>query len=211
MDPQRSVFEGLVPAAPSRSAARVCALLGVVTMLTPGFAQAATEAPESWLGLPTPFWAWANLAVFWGLLLYFTLPLVRSFFTRRRAGIKSDLENARRQQAEAEEMRSGLEARLEELAAEMERLGQRSEEEGEKEHRQILEQARAESERILEQTKDEIDNRVAQSKAELTALTARLAAGLAKSRVEQRLSSENRRRIFERNLVRLREREAGGS
>lgn len=190
---------------------KAAGLAGLTWLVVTGpAAGAAVTPPERWLGLPIQVWAWANLVVFWGALFYFAGPALRSFLVRRREGIQADLDNAARQRTEAEEMRSGLEAKLAELEAEMKHLAQRGEEEGEKEHAQILEQAKQEGERILEQTKGEIDNRVAQAHVELKELTARLAAGLARRRVKERLTAEDRRSLFARDLARLKRRGARG-
>lgn len=187
--------------------ARLSAVAGALFLLclSPSVVQAAHAPPEHWLGLPIWVWGWANLVVFWGALIYFAGPALRSFLERRREGIRADLHNARRQRSEAEEMRAGLEQRVEELKGEMDRLIERGEQEGNREREEILEQARRECERVVEQTRDEIDNRVARARVELSQLTTRLAASIAERRISEQLTAEDRRRIFERNLDRLRE------
>lgn len=183
------------------------ALLGGLSgvLASPAWA-AGGDLSESWLGLPRWAWAWGNLIVFWGLLVYFAGPHVRGFFVRRRQRIAEEMALARRQRAEAEEMRASLESQIAGLRDEVDELARRSVAEGERERERILEQAEQERERIVTQTASELEHRVAQARAELTKLTASLAADLARERARSEITPEDRRRIFERNLQRLKER-----
>ncbi len=175
-------------------------------LFAPALAWGSETAATTWLGLPRWVWAWANLAVFWGLLWRFAGPPLTAFLKNRRLAISSDLGRAQQQRTEAAEMTATLGGKIDELRAEMERLLERSEDEGRRERDQVLEQAEQERERLLAQTRAEIDNRVTRAKHELSRLTVDLAGELARERVRARLGPEDRSRIFERNLERLRER-----
>ncbi|HVS15293.1 MAG TPA: hypothetical protein VMV46_15300 [Thermoanaerobaculia bacterium] len=183
-------------------------LAGALLLVAADPAAAAGGGPglsETWFGLPRWVWATLNLLIFWGVLLRFVLPLARNYFVSRGKAIREELALARRQRAEAEGMRDQLARRLAELEAAMAEAAARSEEEGARERERILEQAALDRDKIVQQTGDEIANHLALAKAELVALTAQLAADLARGEVERRITPEDRRRIFERSLRRLEE------
>jgi F-type H+-transporting ATPase subunit b len=185
---------------------RVAALM-VATAFTalanPQAAQAAVEAPTSWLGLPTWVWAWANLFVLWGLLYKFLGPMVRKGLAERKQAISEGIARAAQQHREAEQMSERLESQVAELKAQMDELVARSGEEAELDRQRILEQANAEGQRAAEQARAEIRNRTAQARTELRTYAAQLAADLAAERIAERLTAEDRRRIFDENLHRL--------
>ena len=164
-----------------RLSARVVASSSLVLALVASPALAAGGGPPltaTWLGLPRWVWATLNLVVFWGVLLRIVLPMVRNYLDARGKSIREELELARRQRAEAE---------------------------GQRERERILEQAALDRDKIVQQTGDEITIRLSQAKTELVELTARLAAELAEAEVKRRITPEDRRRIFETSLTRLRE------
>ncbi|HVS62924.1 MAG TPA: hypothetical protein VMT85_05375 [Thermoanaerobaculia bacterium] len=182
------------------------AVIAFVLAAAPAAAAGAGPAlTDTWFGLPRWVWATLNLIVFWGILLRLVLPLVRNYLDTRGKSIREELELARRQRAEAEGMRDQLARELEQLKAEMAAAAAQSEEEGERERQRILEQAAQDRDRIVQQTGEEITNRLSQAKIELVELTARLAAELAEEEVKRRITPEDRRRIFETSLSRLRE------
>jgi len=182
------------------------AVIAIVLAASPAAAAGAGPAlTDTWFGLPRWVWATLNLIVFWGILLRLVLPLVRNYLDTRGKSIREELELARRQRAEAEGMRDQLARELEQLKAEMAAAAAQSEEEGVRERQRILEQAAQDRDRIVQQTGEEITNRLSQAKIELVELTARLAAELAEEEVKRRITPEDRRRIFETSLSRLRE------
>lgn len=191
-----------------RLSARVAAASSLALALAASPALAAGGGPPltaTWLGLPRWVWATLNLVVFWGVLLRIVLPMVRNYLDARGKSIREELELARRQRAEAEGMRDQLARELQQLKAEMALAAAQSEAEGQRERERILEQAALDRDKIVQQTGDEITIRLSQAKTELVELTARLAAELAEAEVKRRITPEDRRRIFETSLTRLRE------
>ena len=85
----------------------------------------------------------------------------------------------------------------------MDALLERAERESEREREEILAEAARERERLAEQARAEIDQRLAQARKELTRHAVALASGLAEERLEKELTREDRRRLFDDNLVRL--------
>lgn len=179
--------------------------IGMVALLAPqsAYAAAGVERPESWLGVPSWVWAWANLFVIWAIILKFLGPPIRKAMVERKQAVEESIKQAKWQREEAKQMSARLEQQVEELKEQMDDLVQRSVKEGEAEHQRILEQAEAEAVRVLDQASSEIRNRTAQARSELRAYAAELAAELASQRVADQLTVEDRRRIFDENLRRF--------
>lgn len=178
--------------------------VGLLLAAAPQAALAAgVERPESWLGVPSWVWAWANLFVLWGILYKFLAPVIRKGLAERKRTIAESLQQAEWQRKEAQQMSARLEQQVAELKAQMDDLVQRSVKEGEVEHQKILDQAESEAVRVLDQATAEIRNRTGQARSELRAYAAELAAELASQRVASQLTGEDRQRIFEENLQRF--------
>ncbi len=158
---------------------------------------------DTWLGLPRWLWLTFNLIIFWGALIYYAGPPLRRFLTQRSERISTELDEARQQRVEAEQMASTLEGKLDQLRAEMDELIERGAASAERERQEILERAELDKERLLEQTRDEITHRVAVAKQELRRDAAHLAAKLATDRLSAELGPEDRRRLFDESLVRF--------
>lgn len=185
---------------------RVLAVLALALFAgSPLMAAEAAGYTDTWLGVPLWVWGLVNLAIFWGLLYRYAFPYVRDHFVKRRQDINSTLDRAQQQRQDVDAMRQDLSRQVAELKAEIDELVERAAQEGERERQRILAQAEEERTRLLEQATGEIEHRAAQARAELVELTAKLAAGMAKERVEQELTPEDRRRLFERGLKQLEE------
>ncbi|MEM6703686.1 MAG: ATP synthase F0 subunit B [Acidobacteriota bacterium] len=166
---------------------------------------AGPEASPTWLGVPRWVFAWLNLIVLWGFLWKAAGPMVRNFFDTRRKEIQDGLALAKNQRAQTEEMSADLDRQLAELKDELQEMVERNKTEGERERQEILAQAEQDKERLLEQADFEIRSRIAQAKASLAQATARGAADAAIAQVASDLSADDRERLFEVNLGRLRE------
>lgn len=181
-------------------AANMAAMLALLAM--PVLA-AEEGGAETWLGLPVSVWLWLNLILFWGAILYFLVPPVRSFLEQRRAEIHDSLVHAKEQRRDAQELKNSLEGRIDDLKREMNDLVKRAEQDGERERAAILAQAETERQRLVQQTEDEIELRMTQARQELTAHAAELASELARERLVSELSADERRRLFDEGLDRL--------
>ena len=168
--------------------------------------QSESHQTETWLGVPMWVFGWINLAVFWGVLLKFLVPFLKTTLAERKASIATAQQHAAQQRVEAEQMHANLSQQIEELKNEVSELAARSEREGRREHEELLVLAEVERKRILEQARDEIENRMREARSELVAFTAQLAAQLATEKVASLLTAEDRRRLFDVNLTRLEER-----
>jgi len=168
-----------------------------------GHGEEAAHGAETFLGLPVWLWKSANLILFLGVLAYFIGPLLREFLEARGKAIREGLERAAQQRQEAESMRGELETRIADLEREMSEVLERSHTEAERERREILAQAERERERLLAQTDEEIRYKLQQARQDLTEHTARLAAELARKKLEGSLADDDLGRLFDENLARL--------
>ncbi len=180
-------------------------IVASMLLLGAGAAWGAEVGGESttFLGLPRVVFSWFNMIVFFGVLGYLIVPRVVVALDARRNQIRDSLMTARRQSADAEELRAGLEARLAALEAEVGESVARAREEGEREAREIAALAERERERLREQTRAEIRNRTARARQELARHAVRLAASLAAERLERDVGASARRRMLERGLLSL--------
>ena len=178
-------------------------LVVLLTSLPVLAAEEAAHEPETFLGAPKWIWMTANLALFLWLLARFLGPLILSALDDRAKEIRDSLAKAQEQQKEAAEMKASLESQIATLEAEMDEVLDRAKKDGERERRDILAQAERESRRIFEQADQEIQYRFSQAKSDLTEHTARLAAELARQKLESSIGADDLHRLFDENLTRL--------
>lgn len=182
----------------------------VLTVSSPLFA-AVTEHGEAsgeheadtWLGIPRWIILTLNLVVFFGILIYFAGPAVAEFLQGKQEEVDTALQEAERQRLEAEQMSEELKAEIATLRAEVSELRARAEREGEREREEILREAARERERVKEQTRNEVAHRLDEARDELTRHAVALASDLAERKLASEITEQDKRRLFERNLVRL--------
>ncbi|MCY3966418.1 MAG: F0F1 ATP synthase subunit B [Acidobacteria bacterium] len=179
------------------------ALLAMVFAGTAAAFGADVGEATHFLGVPRWIFSWFNMLVFFGGLGYLIVPRVVAALENRRIQIRDSLMTARRQRADAEELREGLSGQLAALEAEVGEAVARAEREGEREAREIVALAERERERMMEQTRAEIRSRTARARVELAEHAARLATSLAAARLEREVDSAARRRILDRGLISL--------
>jgi len=179
------------------------AFLGAFTGSAAAFGAEVAGESTHFLGLPRYVFSWFNMLVFFGGLGYLIGPTIIKALEARRTGIRDSLMTARRQRADAEEMRAGLAGELAALEAEVAEAAARAEREGEREAAEILALAERERQRLKEQTRAEIRSRTARARVDLAQHAARLATSLATARLEQEVDSAARRRILDRGLLSL--------
>jgi F-type H+-transporting ATPase subunit b len=168
----------------------VCALIFAVLV----------DNGRSHLFIPDYIWLSVNLTLFLYLLARFVGRPMGQFLDTRREGIAEELQQARKQLEEAEEMRADVSRRLAEVESEVDALRERAIEDGEAEAQRISAQAEEEEARFLRRVEDEIARRETETRARLAQDAASLTAKLAHDLLAKEMTDEDRRRIFERNL-----------
>lgn len=155
------------------------------------------------LGLPRWIFRWFNMLVLFGGIGYLIVPKAAAALENRRIQIRDSLMTARRQRADAEELREGLAGQLAALETEVAEAALRAERQGERDAQEIVSLAERERERMIEQARAEIRSRAARARVELAQHAARLATTLATARLEREVDSAARRRILDRGLLSL--------
>lgn len=168
-----------------------------------GDAHAAEEAhDESPWGLVARI---VNFAILVGGLGYLLRGPLGLHLQGRRQRISGDLESARATTAKAESQLAEIDRRLSHLPAELESLRERGAEGIANEEAAIRQRAEAERQRLLEQTRREVELEVRVARRALVEHTADLAVSLAAERVAGDIASDDRRRLLDRYVSRVKE------
>jgi F-type H+-transporting ATPase subunit b len=141
-----------------------------------------------------------NFVLLGGVLVYFLRAPIAKYVADRRAQVRAELESAAALTRSAEAQMAELEARLQALPAEIEALKARSRAETAAEEQRIREAAARERQRLLDQATREIEQQVRVAHRELVEHAARLAVGIAETRIRQHINSADRTRLVDRYL-----------
>lgn len=159
------------------------------------------DTGKSKLFLPNYVWLSLNLTLFLFVLERYVGRPMAQFLDSRRDGIAEELENARKQLAEAEEMRAAVVRRLDDVEGEIAQLKERAEADGAAEAAQIAEQAANDEARFLRRAEEEISRREAETRVQLAEDAAALTGQLARELLEKEMTDADRRRVLERSLA----------
>jgi len=174
-------------------------------------ALASEAGPSHFLGLPVALWKTANMLLFFGLLAYLLAKPLTAFFRGRTQAIARRLGDADRERAEAVSLRAELEARTARLSDEIVALQERLRQEGEREKAALERQGEEEARRLVQQVEREAERRVEEAREQLAAEAAAVAAELSVELLQREMTAEDRRRIFDQTLERLRRQPVGGA
>ncbi len=167
-----------------------------------GSGSGSGESHES----PWAFWGRLfNFAVLAGGLAYFLRTPLSNHLHTRRLRITGDLESARSTARKAADQIAEIDRRLAHLPAELEALRERGAEEIAGEEAAIRQRAETERARLLEQTRRQIELEVRLAQRQLAEHTADLAVQLAADRVSRNITDDDRRRLLDRYVSRLKE------
>ena len=173
----------------------------------PGEAAAGAHAAEESHG-ESP-WALVarivNFALLAGGLAYVLKGPLGLHLQRRRQQIDGDLETARATAAKAAAQIADIDRRLAQLPADLEAARERGAEEIAGEEAAIRQRAEFERERLLAQMRREIELEVRLAKRQLLDHTADLAVQLATDQVSRKITDDDRRRLLDRYVSRLKE------
>jgi len=146
-----------------------------------------------------------NFAILVATLVYFLRTPLTNHLTSRISKVREDLVTASETRAAASRQLAEIEARLKALPAELETLKRRGAEDIVAERARIEQAAEAERQRLLEQTRREIDMRLRIARRELLELTANLAVGVARDRIERTITPDDQARLVDRYAAQLRD------
>jgi F-type H+-transporting ATPase subunit b len=173
--------------------------LRAVALLSEG-----AEAAKGPLGIPMTIWQLANLVGFFAVLLYFVARPITNVFRQRQLDIAKRLEDAERQRAEAARLEVQIHERLAALEKELEEIRVRGVAEGESARAALLEQAERDADNVARSAQEQIARHLESAKEELRGLAADLTAKSAGELLSSSINEEDRRRLFEDSVSRLR-------
>jgi F-type H+-transporting ATPase subunit b len=162
------------------------------------------EAAKGPFGLPITIWQLANLAGFLGALLYFVARPITNLFRQRQIDIGKRLEDAERQRAEAARLEVQIHERLAALEKELEEVRVGGAAEGEAARAALLEQAERDAETVARSSQEQIARRLEAAKQELRSLAAALTTKSAGELLSTEINDDDRRRLLEDSVSRLR-------
>jgi F-type H+-transporting ATPase subunit b len=175
-----------------------------VSLLDLLFFSEGVEAAKGPLGLPITVWQLANLAGFLGALLYFVARPITNLFRQRQLDIEKRLADAERQRAEAARLEVQIHERLAALEKELEEVRVRGTADGEAARAALLEQAERDAGTVAQSAQEQIARRLESAKEELRGLAAALTTKSAGELLSTEINDEDRRRLLEDSVSRLR-------
>jgi len=142
-------------------------------------------------------WAWFNLLLLVGVIVYFGRKNLPDLMAVRRAGVRDEIEAAVRLLAEAEARLGEWRGKVDSLEQEVERLRQESRNFASAEGERIIEQAQRIAERIRAEGKAAALRELEHARAELRAEAAQHALAIARQLLSERMTDEDRARLLD--------------
>ena len=144
-----------------------------------------------------------NFAILAATLVYFLRAPIAAYLGRRSGEIRGDLERAEAMRQSAASQIAEIDAKLKQLPAELDALKTRGAQEIAAEEARIRAEAEAERDRLLEQTRREIDLQLRLARRELVTHAADLAVGVARERIQQRITDADQLALVDRYLTQV--------
>lgn len=158
---------------------------------------------EKFLGLPLWIWQFLNLALFFGLLLYFVAKPLTEAFRKRQQEIAERRQEAERERAHVERLSAELRERAAKVEREIEEIRAQGRAEGEEARAALAARANEEAQRIRKDAGEEIERSLAAAKAELRRAAADLTAAAAKDILSSEINSDDRERLLSESVTRM--------
>ncbi|MBN1942947.1 MAG: F0F1 ATP synthase subunit B [Phycisphaerae bacterium] len=184
-------------------------LLHIIVVTTTVFAAPSLAAAEEGGGTPYPGdlgQAVATLLIFVALLVvlgkYAWKPIVAQL-QRREDDIASKIDDARKRQAEADELVRDYGEKLQHIELKVDEMMAQGRQEVEKQRRDILAATQQEAHQSLQRARDDIAAAGQAARRELQAETARLAADLAEQFLAESLTAADQDRLIEQSTRQL--------
>ena len=144
-----------------------------------------------------------NFAILLGALVYLLKKPLGSYLDAKTEQIRNDLKEAAAKRERAEADRKEAKARLEGLDDEIAEARKKGLAAAEDERQRILEAAKAEAARLADHAKRELADELELARRKLTARAAELSVELARKKIGDEISDDDRRALFEQGLEKL--------
>lgn len=148
-------------------------------------------------------WKIVNFAILVFLLVKFGAKPMKGFLNSRTEMIKKSLDEAREARELAQRALNEVEDRLKSKDKEIEEILSSSRQSGEKEREALIKEGERMSQKLLEQAKSNIDFELNQAREAIKAEAAGIAMELAEKKLKDKLTEEDRKRLFDEALSRL--------
>ena len=140
----------------------------------------------------------ANFVLLIGGLYYFLHKPIGDYLAGRSTTIRRELDEAQKTREIATAQLAEIDRKVKALPEQIAALRQRGAEEVAAEAGRIREQAAAERQRLIDQARREIDVQLRIAKRELTEHAADLAIGVARERIDSRITDDDQARLVDR-------------
>ncbi len=157
-------------------------------------------APLTFILLATEslVWRWINVILFFGLLFFLLRKPVSAFFAERLARIRSSIERAAKEKAEAQERIKAIDARLAQLDSETAKIKEDARLEAAAEAERIKAQTEAEIAKMRETAQREIEAAKQNALVELRQYTANQAVSMAEQIIRRELNATDDAALLQR-------------
>ena len=132
-------------------------------------------------------WTWVTFLIVLGILSKLALKPMLTAINNREDQIRGDIENAKKQRDEAEELLNKHKELMAHAESEAQKIIKENQQLAEKTKQSMIDEARKESEKIIENAKKEIDRQKESALSSLRAEVADLAIGAAEKIIIQKL------------------------
>lgn len=160
----------------------------------------AHEQPETYFGVPAWILKILNLIAFWGFLFWLIGGPVKKALASRRESIRLASEQAVTRRQKADQIASEIQGRLDVMEQEVRAIQERAQVEGERQKREMIAAAEAEAVKIMHAAKVEVENRLKRARQELTEMAGVLASERAEALLRERITDQDRHKLFEESL-----------
>jgi F-type H+-transporting ATPase subunit b len=156
------------------------------------------------LGIPMWIWQLANLVGFLVALFYLVAKPLTKVFRDRQLAVEERLKQARERREEAARLEAQVHERMGQLEHEIAEIRARGIAEGEAARAELVARAGQEAERVKREAAEEIDRRAATALAGLERAASDLVASAAVELISREITDDDRRRLLEDGVSRLR-------
>lgn len=181
----------------------------LVSCILPAAVFASAEGGESGWGWWETTGRWINLLVLFGIIYYFARGVISKFFSDRRTGIKTEIEEAEAARKEAEAELAKMREKMAHLDQELEELQKQADENARREREKIEAEAAAEAEKILSSVKGEMDGLMRSARDELKSYAGELAVELAAKKIRSEMDDRLKEDVVNRFLEDISKSEGG--
>jgi F-type H+-transporting ATPase subunit b len=160
---------------------------------------------EKFLGLPMPLWQLLNLVLFLAVLVYLVGKPLAAAFRSRQVDIEKRTREAERRRTEVDRLAREIEERTVRLERDIEEIRKQGLADGERARAELAARADEEVARVGREAQEEIARRLAEAKAQLRRSAGDLTTQRAVEILSREINDEDRRRILEDGVQRLRQ------